>query len=179
MDIKTTFLYRDIKENIWIELPMGCGVTSTTKLNKALYSLKQSPRVWYNTLANFLVILGFQPLDTDAFVFTKESTIIAIYMDDLLIAGDSKTNISTLKNALSDYFKILDLGACYFYLNMEIIYNCPRRTLRLSQETYFHKVFSDHNIENYYSVKTPIKTSSRLIPAKPSYKTDPAFRKVY
>jgi hypothetical protein len=53
-------------------------------------------------------------------------------VDDLFIAGDSKTNISTLKNTLSDHFKILDLGTCYFYLGMEIIRDRPRRTLRLS-----------------------------------------------
>jgi hypothetical protein len=97
----------------------------------------------------------------------------------LLIASDSKTNISTLKNALSDYFKILDLGACYFYLGIKVICNRFHRTLRFSQEAYFRKMLSDHGIENCYSVKTLIETSSRLISAKPSYKTDPAFRKAY
>jgi hypothetical protein len=97
----------------------------------------------------------------------------------LLIASDSKTNINTLKNTLSDYFKILDLGACYFYLGIEVIRDRPRKTLRLSQEAYFRKVLSDHGMENCYGVKTPIETSSRLIPAEPGYKTDPAFRKVY
>jgi hypothetical protein len=77
-------------------------------------------------------MLGFQPLDTDASVFTKKSIIIVIYIDDLLIASDSKTNISALKNALSDYFKILDLNACYFYLGIKIIRDHSRRTLRLS-----------------------------------------------
>jgi hypothetical protein len=37
----------------------------------------------------------------------------------------------------------------------------------------------DHGIENYYSVKTPIETSSWFMPAKPGYKTDPVFRKAY
>jgi hypothetical protein len=59
MDIKTAFFYRDIKKDVWIELLTGYGVTNTTKLNKALYNLKQSPRVWHNTLANFLATLGF------------------------------------------------------------------------------------------------------------------------
>jgi hypothetical protein len=40
-------------------------------------------------------------------------------------------------------------------------------------------MFLDHNIENYYSIKTFIKTSSRFIPIEPSYKTDPVFRKIY
>jgi hypothetical protein len=51
-------------------------------------------------------------------------------MDDLLIASDSKTNISTLKNTLSDYFKISDLGAYYFYLGIKVIYNRSYRILR-------------------------------------------------
>jgi Reverse transcriptase (RNA-dependent DNA polymerase) len=100
-------------------------------------------------------------------------------MDNLLITSNSKTNINALKNALSDYFKILDLGVCYFYLGMEVIYNRPRRTFRFSQEAYLHKMLSDHGIENCYGIKTPIKTSSRLISAEPGYKTDPVFRKVY
>jgi hypothetical protein len=53
-------------------------------------------------------------------------------MVDLFITSDSKTNISILKNALSDYFKILDLGVCYFYLGIEIIRDCSYKTLRFS-----------------------------------------------
>jgi hypothetical protein len=40
MDVKTVFLYRDIDEDIWIELPTGYGVSGIAKLRKALYSLK-------------------------------------------------------------------------------------------------------------------------------------------
>jgi hypothetical protein len=81
-------------------------------------------------------------------------------MNDLFITGDSKTNISTLKNTPSDYFKILDLGACYFYLSIEVICDRPYRIFRFSQEAYLRKILLDHNMENYYSVKTLIKTSS-------------------
>jgi hypothetical protein len=40
MDVKTVFLYGDIDEDIWIELPMGYGVSGIVKLRKALYGLK-------------------------------------------------------------------------------------------------------------------------------------------
>jgi hypothetical protein len=53
-------------------------------------------------------------------------------MDDLLIASDSKTNISTLKNALNDHFKILDLGTCYFYLGIKVIHNRSYKILWFS-----------------------------------------------
>ena len=45
MDVKTAFLYSDIKEDIWIELPIGYSISKTTKLKKALYGLKQAPYV--------------------------------------------------------------------------------------------------------------------------------------
>jgi hypothetical protein len=40
MDVKTAFLYSNIKEDIWIELPTGYGVSRIVKLKKALYGLK-------------------------------------------------------------------------------------------------------------------------------------------
>ena len=45
MDIKIAFLYGEIKEDIWINLPISCSISRTVKLKKALYGLKQSPRV--------------------------------------------------------------------------------------------------------------------------------------
>jgi hypothetical protein len=40
MDVKTVFLYRDIDEDIWIELPTGYRVSRIAKLRKVLYGLK-------------------------------------------------------------------------------------------------------------------------------------------
>jgi hypothetical protein len=73
-------------------------------------------------------------------VFCRDGTIIAIYVDDLLLIGASKPDINKIKAALSKRFKMLDLGACYFYLGIEVICDRPRRTLRLSQKAYIEKV---------------------------------------
>ena len=53
-------------------------------------------------------------------------------MDDLLIARESIKNINALKAALSKKFKISDLGACYFYLGIEVIRDRSCRELQLS-----------------------------------------------
>lgn len=108
-----------------IELPTGYRVSGTAKLRKALYGLKQSLQVWYNTLATFLASLDFKPLDANSSVFCRDSTIIAIYIDDFLIAGASKPDINRIKAALSERFKISDLGAYHFYFGMEVIRNRP------------------------------------------------------
>ena len=43
IDVKTTFLHRDLDEEIYMEQPEGRLVC---KLKKSLYGLKQSPRQW-------------------------------------------------------------------------------------------------------------------------------------
>ena len=50
MDIKTAFLYREINQLLFVEMPKGYyddikGMVC--RLNKALYSLKQSLQLWY------------------------------------------------------------------------------------------------------------------------------------
>jgi hypothetical protein len=86
-------------------------------------------------------------------------------MDDLLLAGASKPDINRIKAALSKWFKISDLGACYFYLGMEVIRDRPRRTLWLSQKAYIEKVLQDYGFGSYKPVTIPMETSSRLVPA--------------
>ncbi|GJU49335.1 retrovirus-related pol polyprotein from transposon TNT 1-94 [Tanacetum coccineum] len=63
MDVKTTFLYGPLKEEVYVNQPDGFvdpyHPDQVYRLKKALYGLKQAPRVWYDELANFLVSKGF------------------------------------------------------------------------------------------------------------------------
>jgi hypothetical protein len=179
MDVKTAFLYGDIDTEIYMELPSGCGVSGTCRLNKALYGLKQSPRVWYNTLASFLAEQGFESLDADSSVFYREGTIIAIYVDDLLIVGESMPDIQTIKDSLSARFYMTDLGPCHYYLGMEVIRDRLRRTLQLSQTAYLNKVLDDFGMQDCASVKTPMETSLRLMPAGTEYQAEASLRRAY
>ena len=51
MDVKTTFLYGDLDEEIYMKQPEGFTVRGKKelvyKIKKYLYSLKKSPRMWY------------------------------------------------------------------------------------------------------------------------------------
>ncbi|GJV57188.1 retrovirus-related pol polyprotein from transposon TNT 1-94 [Tanacetum coccineum] len=63
MDVKTTFLYGPLKEEVYVNQPDGFvdpyHPDKVYHLKKALYGLKQAPRVWYDKLSNFLVSKGF------------------------------------------------------------------------------------------------------------------------
>ncbi|GJR71198.1 retrovirus-related pol polyprotein from transposon TNT 1-94 [Tanacetum coccineum] len=59
MDVKTTFLNGELKEEVYVSQPEGFvdpdHPTHVYRLKKALYSLKQVPRAWYDTLSSFLL----------------------------------------------------------------------------------------------------------------------------
>ena len=63
MDVKTAFLHGAIKEEVYVEQPLGFEVqdrdTHVCKLKKALYGLKQAPRAWYERIDSYLMKLGF------------------------------------------------------------------------------------------------------------------------
>ncbi|GJW61581.1 retrovirus-related pol polyprotein from transposon TNT 1-94 [Tanacetum coccineum] len=63
MDVKTTFLYGPLKEEVYVNQPDGFidpyHPDQVYRLKKALYRLKQAPKAWYDELSNFLVSKGF------------------------------------------------------------------------------------------------------------------------
>lgn len=149
MDVATAFLYGDVEETVFVEQPTGFeegGEDEVCELDKALYGLKQSPRIWYNTLAAFLKTLGYNPLDSDLSVFVKETTFVAVYVDDLLIVGPDKEAIRSLKEALNERFKMTDLGPCKFYLGMELRRDRANRTIYLNQRAYIKEVLTKYNL---------------------------------
>nr|GEU88553.1 ribonuclease H-like domain, reverse transcriptase, RNA-dependent DNA polymerase [Tanacetum cinerariifolium] len=64
MDVKSTFLYETIKEEVYVCQPLGFKdpdyPDKIYKVVKELYGLHQAPRAWYETLANYLLENGFQ-----------------------------------------------------------------------------------------------------------------------
>ena len=129
-----------MKEDIYVQQPDGFNKDSSKvcKLNKALYGLKQSPRIWYQHFADYIKELGLKPIDADDSVFMdkKEGTIVALYVDDVLITGRNKAAIQQIKTALNAKFHMSDLGLCTYYLGMTVKRDRTNGTLRLGQEAY-------------------------------------------
>nr|GEV65083.1 hypothetical protein [Tanacetum cinerariifolium] len=75
MDVKTTFLNGELKEEVYVSQPEGFvdpdHPTYVYRLKKAMYGLKQAPREWYHSLSRFLLDNKFSkgaglwyPIDT-------------------------------------------------------------------------------------------------------------------
>lgn len=59
MDTSTAFLYGDIDFDVYVRPPAGTATPKghLWKLKKGLYGLKQSPKIWYDTISKVLVVV--------------------------------------------------------------------------------------------------------------------------
>nr|GEY44896.1 hypothetical protein [Tanacetum cinerariifolium] len=71
MDVKTTFLNGELKEEVYVSQPKGFvdpeHLTHVYRIKKALYGLKQAPQAWYDTLLRFLLDNKFYPKACEIF----------------------------------------------------------------------------------------------------------------
>jgi hypothetical protein len=144
-DVVTAFLNGklDHDEIIYIRLPDG----RYARLNKALYGLRRSPRLWYEELTRFLTSISFHPIEADPCVFANKITgaIILVYVDDLVFITRTKHEIAALKALVFDKYKCRDLGAISHYLGIRIRRDRPNRAIELSMESYIDKLTKDYD----------------------------------
>jgi len=68
MDDVTAYLYNSLESDIYMKIPEGFNFPNkgnskevySIKLNKTFYWLKQSRRVWYNCLIEYLLKEGYK-----------------------------------------------------------------------------------------------------------------------
>ncbi len=181
MNVKTTFLYDKILEDVYVVqfTSFEQSVNQICKLNKALYDLKQSSRVWFKTLAKFLFFLSYVSLDVEFNVFMKDDIMIVIYVNDLILTRLNFAAIFWLKNVLNERFEMSDLNSCIYYLDMMIFRNRNLRQLILNQSVYVEQMLRDHEMWNCKSLITLMNVSCRLIKILDEYTADKSLRISY
>nr|GFC78463.1 putative ribonuclease H-like domain-containing protein [Tanacetum cinerariifolium] len=98
MDVKSAFLYGTIKEEVYVCQPPGFKdpdhPDKVYKVVKVLYGLHQAPRVWYETLATYLLENGFHRGQIDQTLFIKKQKgdilLMQIYVDDIIFGATNK-----------------------------------------------------------------------------------------
>jgi hypothetical protein len=97
---------------------------SVCKLNKSLYGLKQSPRMWYQNFDTYILGLGFVRSRNDHYVYSKKVgnhfNYVVLYVDDMFLVGNNMDVIKEVKSQLSSKFEMKDLGASNLIMGMEI-----------------------------------------------------------
>ncbi|GJZ79879.1 retrovirus-related pol polyprotein from transposon TNT 1-94 [Tanacetum coccineum] len=124
MDVKTTFLNGELKEEVYVSQPEGFvdpdHPTHVYRLKKALYGLKQAPRAWYDTLSRFLLDNKFSKGAVDPTLFTQKTgkhiLLVQIYVDDIIFASTDPKACDIFSNEMSSKFQMSMMGQMYHAL---------------------------------------------------------------
>ena len=128
MDVVTAFLNGSLDDEIYMQQPKGYVVPGkeelVCRLKKSLYGLKQSPRCWNTALTEFMLAQGFEQSDADPCVFIRilndKLTIVAVFVDDLILLTETEEEMISLKIILANHFKMKDNGQLHYCLGVNV-----------------------------------------------------------
>ena len=171
MDVETAFLNAELKEEIYMYPPSGMEIREghVLRLLKTLYGLKQSPKEWNAHLNKFMISMLFTRITADSCVYIRKSpkgtVIIAVYVDDLIIAGSSERLVESVKAAFRNRYKMKDMGALEYVLGVRVDQQPEKNVIQLSQKTYILDMLVKYKLENCKTVDTPMSSRVRLTKA--------------
>ncbi|GJT16878.1 retrovirus-related pol polyprotein from transposon TNT 1-94 [Tanacetum coccineum] len=140
MDVKMAFLNSELKEEVYVSQPEGFvdqdNPSHVYKLKKALYGIKQVPRVWYDMLSSFLISQNFSKGAVDPTLFTWKAG------NDLLL------------------FKMSMMGKMSFFLGLQI--SQSPKGIFLNQSKYASEIIQKYGLLTSDSVDTPMVEKNKL-----------------
>jgi hypothetical protein len=163
MYVVAAYLYGSLDSDIYMKVPNRIPVPNMhanhnmycVKLIKSLYGLKQSGRMWYDRLKEFLLNKCYSNSGDCPCVFIRRSStgfyIISVYIDDINITGHTK-DIDEAHNHLKTEFKMNDLGRTKFCLGLQVEH--LHTGILIHQSVYVQKIFKKFNMDKAYLAKT-------------------------
>lgn len=130
IDVKTAFLYGLIDQLVYIDIPKGSEAEANRgivcKLLKAFYGHKQSPRLWYKRLSDFLLKkLRSTRINIDHSIFVTlaglNGPVVSTFVDDIkIMAPKNSAIIARIKAKLAAAFSMVEMGPISFYLGLKV-----------------------------------------------------------
>jgi hypothetical protein len=187
MDVKTAVLNGDLEEEICMEQPEGWVVKGKEDciclLKKAIYGLKQALQQWNKNIHSSLLDLSFDRTYSDAGVYVyrrqggSSTTLVVLYVDNLLIVGDSRKHINSIKLLLGSQYKMVDLGPITCFLGLCFRRDRSKRLIFIDQEDYISSVLERFNMADCKPSCTPLLAGAMLerstdqVPASDSFRS--------
>ena len=125
LDVKNTFLYGDLLEEVFMKQPPGYvaqGETRVCKLKKTIYGLKQSPRAWFNKFNKVAMQFDFQMCNFEHLIFIRQRStgyvILAIYVDNILVTESNRAGVDESRAFLKKHFVTKDIARLRYFLGI-------------------------------------------------------------
>jgi hypothetical protein len=165
MDVPTAFLWADVEEDIFMELPEGYREGKegyVCHLKKSLYGLKQAPRNWYLLVSKFITGIGFKATVSDPCLFFRRSSsgrliLLFLFVDDFQVSfhREDAAEWNQLKAQLVKRFNTKDIGDSTWILGMQIHRDRKLREITLTQPLYITKALEKYGYAECKISDTP------------------------
>lgn len=117
VDAKAAYLHGILDETIYMKQPdmyHTGGANVVCRLKRSIYGLKQSARVWNQRIDGVFKSMQFIPSKADPFLYVRNKgnrvSFILIYVDDVIIATQTKEEFERIFEVLQKNFTMTNLG---------------------------------------------------------------------
>ncbi|CAH9079866.1 unnamed protein product [Cuscuta europaea] len=168
LDVKNSFLHGHLTEEVYMRHPRGFVHPQfphhVCRLRKAIYDLKQAPRAWFHRFSSFLRTHNFvcSKSDNSLFIFRQGKSVmyLLLYVDDIIITGNSPSLVSSFIACIASHFALKDLGDLHYFLGIQAVRTSTG--LFLSQQKYVSDLLLRFHLHTLKSVRTPLATRTSL-----------------
>ena len=102
-----------------------------------------------------------------------EVFLIAVYVDDILLAGKDDERMTAVKQAFSQEFQVKDMGELHHFLGMKVVQDQETGNVWIGQKSYLENILRSFDMENCKAIgmenckaiHTPVDASTKLIKA--------------
>ena len=131
-------------------------------LNKSIYGLCQSARVFYLHLDALLRQLGWKRLHAEwaIWIAPDKSGFVGCHVDDMLIGATKEIADLVYKHLAAD-LQITDFGAATIYVGISIVRDRLAKTIAIHQTDYIRKLLTVFDMDHCNPVGTPMAESDR------------------
>ena len=170
MDVLTAYLYGSLKKDIYMKIPEGFQIPEASrthspdiysvKLQRSIYGLKQSGRMWYKRLSEYLLKVHYKNDHICPCVFikrTKSSFAIVVYVDALNNIGTPE-KLQKIIDYLKTEFEMEDLGKTKLCLGLHV--ERLKDGIFVHQSTYTEKVLKRFYMDKSHPFNSPMVVRS-------------------
>nr|GEW61249.1 hypothetical protein [Tanacetum cinerariifolium] len=170
IDVKTAFLNGYLNEEVYMEQPEGFVnpkyPNRVCKLKRFIYRLKQASRQWNKRFDDEIKKFGFIQNRDEPCVYLKASgsniIFLILYVDDILIMGNSIPMLQSVKTYLGKCFAMKDLGEAAYIIGIKIYQDRSKRLIGLCQSAYIEKILKRYCMENSKRGSIPMQKKLKL-----------------
>ena len=170
VDVKTAFLNAKMDKEMYIKLP-DCvedgDQGEMCRLNLALYGTKQAGRLWGMKLDKELQGIGASRTLADPCLYKWNHPVhgrvfILVYVDDLIIAGDTLKGVQAVKDQVAAKFEVRDMEEVKDFIGIKVMRNREAKTITLSYPGHTAALFASFGMAASTPNKTPMASGTSL-----------------